>query len=293
MSALAQRRPGRRARGGLLARLARTPGGVVGLVGCAVILVIALLGPLVAPYGPTELPCTPFDGPTGDFPLGCDAFAHDVLSRVLHGGRTVVLLGGLSTLLAYLIGATIGLVAGYRRGTVDAVLMRAMDVLLAFPPILLLLVLATGAGAGVAPLVAGIVIVHIPGIARVVRSATLQTAVRGYVEAAVARGERAPTVVFREILPNITNTLAADGGPRLTVSILLVAAVNFLGLGLRPPAADWALMISENRPGLTIQAWSVAAPAILIAVLTISVNLVADAAARAAGRSLDTEALRR
>ncbi len=270
-----------------------TRSGLAGAVMLIVVLAIAFAGPLVAPYSPTEIPCVPFGGPSRDYLLGCDGFGHDVLSRVLHGGMTVVVLGLTSTLVAYVFGAAIGLVAGFRGGRVDAVLMRSVDILLAFPPILLLLVLATGAGFGVGPVLVGIVLVQTPGISRVVRAATAETATRAFVEAAIARGERVRWILRREILPNISTALVADGGTRLTASILLVAAMNFLGLGLRPPAADWALMISENRSGLTLQPWAVAAPAAMIAMLTISVNLVADAAARASGRSLDVSALRR
>jgi peptide/nickel transport system permease protein len=201
--------------------------------------------------------------------------------------------GGLATLLAYLIGGTIGLVSGYRRGWVDPVLMRAMDVLLAFPPLIFLLLLATGFGSNAAALIIGIAIVHVPGVARIVRTATLEVSVRGYVEAAVARGDRVRTILRREILPNIVGTIVADAGPRFTVSILLVAAVNFLGLGISPPTADWALMISENRAGITINALSVLVPALMIGLLTVSLNIVADAIAESLGTSIEVESLRR
>jgi peptide/nickel transport system permease protein len=282
-----------RVRGVRLPHAARRGPGLVGLVGFVLALGIALFGPLLAPESPTALVGAPFSPPSGGFPLGTDQLGRDVLSRVLNGGRSVVLLAGSATLIAFTLGAAVGLVAGYVRGWVDTVLMRATDVLLAFPPILLMLVLATGAGASPAALVAGVVAVQTPGVARVVRTATLETVVRGYVEAAVARGERTPSVLTREVLPNIWGPIVADGGPRFTASILLVAAVNFLGLGLRPPAADWALMIAENRTGLTLQPWSVVAPALLIATLTIAVNLLGDALARTSGRSLDIESLRR
>jgi ABC-type dipeptide/oligopeptide/nickel transport system permease subunit len=165
--------------------------------------------------------------------------------------------------------------------------MRAMDVLLAFPPILFLLVLATGAGPGLVVLVVGVAVTQVPGIARVVRSATLETSVRSYVEAAVARGERRSFILGREILPNIARTILADAGVRLTGAILLVASINFLGLGLQPPIADWALMISENRSGLTIQPWATVAPVIMIAAVTMVVNLIADAVAEGLGVSAD------
>ena len=257
----------------------------IALVVTGGMLVIAFVGPALAPHSPTDLIGAPFSHPTSAFPLGTDFLGRDVLSRVLWGGRTVVLLASIATSVSYVIGGTIGLTAGNSRGIVDGALMRTVDLLLAFPPILLLLLLATGFGADPTALVVGIVLVHVPGIARVVRAAAQEVSTRGYVEAAVARGERVPGILLREILPNIWPTVTADAGPRFTVSILLVAAINFLGLGLRPPTADWALMISENSTGLTIQPLTILVPAAMIAILTISVNLVADSFARSRGVS--------
>jgi peptide/nickel transport system permease protein len=255
-------------------------------LGIAVVL-IALFGPAFAPHAPSALVGPPLHGPDAQYPLGTDFLGRDVLSRVLWGGRSVIGLALAATVLGYLVGIPVGLLAGTSRSMLDPVLMRAMDILLAFPPIILLLVLATGAGPSAWVLVLGVALTHIPGISRIVRAATLEASVRGYVEAAVARGERRSFVLGREILPNIALPVLADAGVRLTGSILLVASVNFLGLGLQPPAADWALMISENRGGLTIQPWASVAPIILIATLTISANLVADAVARGLGRSAE------
>jgi peptide/nickel transport system permease protein len=257
--------------------------GAVGGIALAFALGAALLGPLLAPYSPTELAGTPYLAPGGDFLLGTDSLGRDVLSRVLHGGRSVVLLAGAATLGAYAIGATVGLVAGYSRSVADTVLMRIVDVFLAFPPLLFLLVLAAGLGAGPGVLILGVALINVPGIARVVRAATLDVAVRSYVEAAIARGERTASVLAREILPNIAGTVAADAGVRFTGSILAVAGLNFLGLGVRPPSPDWATMIAENRQSITLQPWAVAAPAIMIALLTLGVNIVADTLARRGG----------
>jgi ABC-type dipeptide/oligopeptide/nickel transport system permease subunit len=267
--------------------LGRSWSGRVGLVLGLLILAIALAGPFVAPHSPSELVGPAYQRPTSSFPLGTDFLGRDVLSRVLWGGRSVIGLAVTATALAYVVGVSIGLLAGFSRTPVDPALMRAMDVLLAFPPIILLLVLATGAGPSAWALIVGVAITHVPGIARIVRAATLEASVRGYVEAAVARGERVRFILGREILPNIALPILADAGVRLTGSILLVASVNFLGLGLQPPSADWALMISENRQGLTIQPWAAVVPIILIAGLTIAVNLVADAFARGLGRSVE------
>jgi peptide/nickel transport system permease protein len=254
---------------------------------------IAIVGPFVAPHSPSELAGPPYDMPSAQFPLGTDPLGRDVLSRVLAGGRSVIVMALVATLLGYVTGGTIGLVAGYRRGIVDTMLMRTMDLLLAFPAILFLLILATGFGASPYALVGGIALIHMPQVARILRAATLEVSVKGFVEAAVARGERTSAILRREVLPNIAGTVAADAGPRFTVSVLLVAAVNFLGLGLRPPAADWALMISENRPAITIQPWAVVAPALMIALLTIGVNLLADAMARRQGTSLERKLVQR
>jgi ABC-type dipeptide/oligopeptide/nickel transport system permease subunit len=163
--------------------------------------------------------------------------------------------------------------------------MRGVDVLLAVPALLLLLVLATGAGAGAVVLVIGIAIVHVPQITRIVRAATLQTTGRAFIEAAEARGDSTARILGVEVLPNISGALLADVGVRFTGSVLLVAALNFLGLGLQPPASDWALMISENRSGISIQPWAVVAPAALLAALAVSVNLFADGIAQVYARA--------
>jgi ABC-type dipeptide/oligopeptide/nickel transport system permease subunit len=266
-------------------RFARTPGGMTGLVLLAIVVGVAIAGPWFAPYSPSETVGIPLTGRAPGQVLGTDYLGRDVLSRVLWGGRSVLLLAGSATILAYLLGCAIGLVTGYSRSAVDGILMRVVDVMLAFPPLLFLLVLATGAGRSSAWLVIGVALVLAPLIARIVRAATLEVSVRPYVEAAVARGERLPHIVGVEILPNILPVVLADLGVRLAAAIILVASVNFLGLGLSPPAADWALMISENRGGITIQPWAVAAPAVMIALLVISVNLVGDAIARTLGTS--------
>lgn len=274
-------------------RFARSWAARISLLVAVLLVLLAVIGPALAPHAPTQLIGPPFGGPSSRSPLGTDYAGEDVLSRVLAGGRTVIVYGGLATSLAYLFGGVIGLVAGYRRGWSDPVLMRAMDVLLAFPPIIFLLLLATGFGNSAAALIIGIAVVHIPGIARIVRTATLEVSVRGYVEAAVTRGDRLPTILRREIIPNIASPMIADAGPRFTVSILLVAAVNFLGLGISPPTADWALMISENREGIALNPLAVLMPALMIGILTVSLNTLADAFAASLGTSLDAESLRR
>jgi peptide/nickel transport system permease protein len=266
-------------------RFARTRTGAFGLALLVAVLGLALLGPLFAPHSPDEPVGVPFAEPTADLPFGTDLLGRDVFSRVLWGGRSVLGLAGLATLLAYAGGAVIGLLAGYSRSLLDPLLMRAADVLLSFPALLFLLVLVTGAGTSKTALVVGVALVQLPLVARVVRAATLEQSVRGFVEAAVARGEGTAAILRREILPNILAPVLADAGLRFTYSIILVASVNFLGLGLQPPDADWALIISENRAGLTLNPYVILVPASLIALLTIAVNLVGDSIARSLGVS--------
>jgi len=266
-------------------RFARTGSGMVGLSLLFAVLAIALLGGLIAPHTITETVGPPGRGPSSSAPLGTDYLGRDVLSRVLHGGRSVVILGSAATALAYVCGLTVGLVAGYRGGLIDTLLMRGVDVLLALPGLLVLLLLVAGLGSHVWVLLLGVMLVQLPGIARVMRTATLEVSTRGYVEAAVARGERMSALLGREIMPNITPVLLADLGIRFGVSIVFIASMNFLSLGLTPPKADWGLMISENRDYVSLNVWGVLAPAVMLALLTIAVNLTADAYVRSLGRS--------
>jgi ABC-type dipeptide/oligopeptide/nickel transport system permease subunit len=251
----------------------------------AVVLAAALLGPLFAPHAPNSYTGDSFLGSGSGHIFGTDSVGRDVLSRVLWGGRSIIALATAATLGAYVVGGAIGLLAGYRRGILDAGLMRTMDVLLAFPALLLVLLLAGGIGAGVTTIVIGVAAVNVPGVARIVRAATLEVSVRGFVEAAVARGERTPAILRREILPNIAGIVAADGGVRFTSAFLAVAGLNFIGIGVQPPAADWATMIAENRNYISLQPWTVAAPAICIALFTITVNVIADGLVRGRLRS--------
>jgi peptide/nickel transport system permease protein len=259
--------------------------GLIGAIVLVIVVAIALLGPFFAPHSIEKPIGVPYAGPSSEALLGTDGLGRDVLSRVLWGGRSVLWLGGLSVLLAYVVGAAIGLLAGFKRGLLDNLLMRSADVLLAFPALLFILVLVTGAGSSKLVLVLGVGIIQIPMVARVVRSAALEQSVRGFVDAAVARGDSTFQILRREILPGLIAPISVDFALHFTYSIILIASVNFLSLGLQPPAADWGLMVSENREGITLNPWVIIAPAILIAALTISISLVGDAIARTLGRS--------
>jgi peptide/nickel transport system permease protein len=266
-------------------RFLRIRSGAIGLGLVVLVVAVAFLGRYVAPHDPNAPVGAPLAGPSSAAHLGTDFLGRDVLSRLLYGGRSVIGLAAVATALGYALGLAVGLVAGYSRSRIDPMLMRTVDVMLAFPPLLFLLVLITGAGTGVGVLIVGVALIQAPAISRIVRTATQVEAVRAYVEAAVARGERSLAVVAREVMPNILAPVLVDSGLRFTFSILIIASVNFLGLGLQPPSPDWALMISENREFISVNVLAVLAPAAMIALLTIGINLTGDGIARSLGRS--------
>jgi peptide/nickel transport system permease protein len=254
-------------------------------VGLALVLLLvgsAVIGPLFAPAEPAEFVAAPFAGPSGDALLGTDNLGRDVLSRFLWGGRSVLSLAILSTLIGVSLGVAVGLVAAYARNVLDDVLMRTMDVILAFPQIVLALVAVATVGPKLWLLVLVVGITTAPRVARVVRGAALDVVERDFVRAAEGIGVSRSKILFGEVLPNVTSPLVVEASLRLTFSIALISALSFLGFGLQPPAADWGLMINENRLGLEIQPWGVVLPVIAIGLLTIGTSLIGDGFSRAA-----------
>jgi peptide/nickel transport system permease protein len=252
---------------------------ISGIVG-AVLVLLALIGPWLAPHSIAAPVGPPFSPPSGAAPLGTDFLGRDVLSRVLSGGRSLVVLAFLATVLVTFVGAAVGLIAGFSKTILGAVIMRICDTLLILPPILILLVLATGYGGGNKVLLVAILVTASPFLARVTRAATLQIVGRGYVEAAVTRGERTWWILAREVAPNISGVLLAYTGLLFVSAVYLSAAASFLGVSAPPPAADWGRMIQEDMGGAALNAWAVASPATMLVVLAVSVNLFADGVQR-------------
>jgi peptide/nickel transport system permease protein len=260
-------------------RLARTR---IGLAIVLLIVAVAVFGPLVAPHSPTEFIAIPNSGPSADALFGADALGRDVWSRFLHGGLSVLWLSAAATILGVVTGVVVGLVAAYSRGWLDDVLMRANDVVLAFPQIVLVLLAVSAIGPKLWLIVLCVGLTHAPRVARVMRGAAQEVVQRDFVKAAEAVGEKRSRIVFGELLPNVTSPLLVELGLRMTYSIGIVAAISFLGFGLQPPTADWGLMINENRLSITVQAWAVMLPVLAIGLLTVGTNLVTDGIARAA-----------
>jgi peptide/nickel transport system permease protein len=256
----------------------RTRAGVLLLM---FIIGVTVIGPVVAPHSATEFVGVPFQGPSSKTPLGTDTLGRDVLSRVLHGGWSVLSLSIAATLIGMGMGVALGLVAGYARQWLDEVLMRLLDVLLAFPTLVFALLAVSIAGPQLWLIVLAVGIGHAPRVARVARGATLEIVGQDYVRAVEALGVPSWRILFGEILPNITSPLLVEFGMRIAYSVGIIAALSFLGFGVQPPTPDWGLMINENRLGLSIQAYSVAVPILLIGLLAIAVSLIADGLSRA------------
>ena len=254
----------------------------VGLGLLAGLVALAVIGPWLAPYGETEFVGTPNLRDVEGAMLGTDYFGQDVLSRFLHGGRSILVLAVLSTALALVLGVTIGLAAAYSRGLVDNVLMRLMDINLAFPQLLLALVALTTIGPKPWVIVLVVGLTTMPRIARVTRGAAVPVVERDFVSAAQALGESRFRILRSEILPNVSGPLLVEANLRLTYSIAIIASLGFLGFATSVNAADWGLMVQENRGALSVQPWGVVLPVVAIALLTIGTGLVGDGFARAA-----------
>ena len=269
-------------------RVLAQPAAKLGLVLTGLVLLLAVLGPFVVPawtgHGPNSFAGKPFQ--TGVF--GTDNLGRDVLSRFLEGGWRLLLYSALATVVGVGIGAALGMLAAFRKGWLDALIMRGGDVLLAIPQLVFALLAVTVLGPQGWVLVLVIGITHAPRVARVIRSATSSVVAEDYVLASQMYAVPQWKILSRDVVPNIMGPLMVEVGLRLTYSIGAVASLSFLGLGMQPPTPDWGLMINENRIALSLQPWGVLLPVLAIAVLTVGTNLIADAVAGASAGRVQT-----
>ncbi|ATI41179.1 peptide ABC transporter permease [Pacificitalea manganoxidans] len=257
--------------------LLRNPQGAVGLALCTLVLFAALFGPALAPNDPETFHFgARFAGPSVEFPLGTDWYGRDLLSRVLVGARSTVLLALLATVIGTVAGALIGIVSGYLGGVMDEMLMRLTDAVMAIPSLLFALMILAALGSSALNAVLAIGIAFAPGMARIARSVTLQVRSLDYVAAAKARGESLPWIVGAEILPNTIAPVIVEGTIRVAFAIMTLATLSFLGLGAQPPSPEWGLMIAEARDHLFRSPWPVAVPGAAIALVAIGFNLLGD-----------------
>jgi len=266
----------------LLGAVVRTQRGALGLSLAGSVVLLAVIGPFVAPYSPNQSVTIDFAGPSAQYLLGSDQLGRDVLSRVLAGGWELLLMALASTAFGVLIGAAAGVSAAYLRGRVDGLIMRTVDVFLAFPQLVFALLLVSIIGPKIWLIIVAVGFTHAPAVARVLRSAALEISERDYVKSVELQGVRPAKVMSSEILPNLVSPLMVESGLRFTYSIVMMAGLAFLGFGLPPPSPNWGYMIQENRIGLSLNVWAVAVPVILIALLTIGINTFTDAVARVA-----------
>jgi peptide/nickel transport system permease protein len=243
----------------------------------AAVLLLVAIGPFLARYPPIDFVGAPFESPSLDMPLGADIMGRDVLSRVLSGGTVILSLSALATALGVALGGLLGISAGYLKGAADDLIMRTLDVLLAFPQTILALLFVSVLGSSFFLIALLVGAIHAPQVARVIRAAALRVAGEDFVEYAKGIGTAPLKIMVREIAPNVIGPLLVEVGLRFTYSIALIAGLSFLGLAQDPPAPNWGLMLNENRIGLTQNPWAVVVPVGLIAILTVGVNLLTDA----------------
>jgi peptide/nickel transport system permease protein len=266
----------------LLRELGRAPLFWVGTVVLMWWIVCAIFGPQIAPHSAYAQNLEGINKtPSGAHLFGTDGLGRDMFSRVIVGSRSIMIIAPLATLLGTVAGTALGLVMGYFRGITDEVVGRFVEAFLALPVVIVALLVTDALGHSNAIIIVAIGIVFTPLIARTVRAAVLQERELDYVAAARLRGERAPYIMFVEILPNVLAPIVVEFTVRLGYAIFAVATLSFLGLGIQPPSPDWGLEIAQNYPQVTAGFWwEVLFDALAIASLVIAVNLISDSIER-------------
>lgn len=250
---------------------------MLGLFFTGAFFLIAVFAPLIAPYGYDEVVSQGFwDPPTDEFWLGTDGIGRDLLSRMIYGLRTTIWIATLATILSFTLGSVLGFLAAVVGGWVDQALSRLVDLLMSIPSLIFALVILS-----ITPITVGVLILVMgfldsTRVYRLARAVAVDITVMDYVEAARLRGEKTGWIIFREILPNALSPLVAEMGLRFIFAVLFISTLSFLGLGIQPPQADLGGIVKENTEGLTYGIGAALWPAMTIAVLAISVNLVAD-----------------
>ena len=263
------------------ARLLETRSAVLGGAILVGYLLLAVFGVTIAPYPPLEFHYQDtLQGPSQSYLLGTDQFGRDIFSRVLGGARSIILIAFGATALGVTVGTLIGLTAGYYGGKIDEAIMRVGDGVMSFPSLMLALLVLTTLGPSVINIVIAVAITFVPRVARIIRSVALDLRTQPFVQAAQARGERAPYIIAREMLPNAVPAIIVESSIRVGYAILIGASLGFLGLGVQPPTPDWGLMIYEGRSMIQASPWVVIGPAIAISTLVIAANLFADGVSR-------------
>ncbi|TVQ36146.1 MAG: ABC transporter permease [Geminicoccaceae bacterium] len=259
-------------------RLMRDPVAVGAGIIILILLSLAIFAPWIAPHDPYHGRMLGRLSPIGTpgHPLGTDELGRDMLSRLIYGGRLSLFMGITPVFIAFFVGSAIGVAAGYIGGTFNSIVMRTLDVLFAFPSVLLAIALSGALGAGIVNGLIALTVVFIPPIARIAESVTTSVRKLEYVEAARASGANAFTVVRVHVLGNVLGPIFVYATSLISVSMILAAGLSFLGLGVRPPEPEWGLMLNTLRNAIYVQPWLAALPGVMIFLTSISFNLLSD-----------------
>lgn len=259
----------------LLSQLTLTP--ILCLLVLTVVLLVVMFAPLIAPHPEAAiLTDESFALPDNNMLLGSDFLGRDVLSRLLYGARVTLSVAFSIAIIAFILGCSLGFFAAVKRGWIDSLLSRSVDALISFPAIMVALIVISSLGSSITVLIVTIALIDSTRVYRVARALGMDIVVQDYIEAATVRGEKMGWIIWHEMLPNAIAPLAAEFGIRFTYAILFISALSFLGLGVQAPQADLGVMVKENMQGLLYETYTPLYPAICIAIVTLSVNLLVD-----------------
>ena len=253
-------------------------------------LIVALSGPLWAPYAPTKmLVGAPFAPPSIEHWLGTDNFGRDVFSRLVHGERVVLVLAFSATGLAVIAGSALGLITAYARGWPDEAVMRVVEILLSIPPLILALLILGALGSNYVVVVLTVAFFFTPRVATVVRAAALGVVTEDFITLARLRGESAWSIAVRELLPNVMSSVLVELSLRTGYAVLFIGGLSFLGFGSAPPTPEWGLMINEGRTYITAAPWMVLTPSLALASLVVALSLFTEGISEMLGLSARRE----
>lgn len=249
---------------------------LIGLVVTGAFFFVALFAPWIAPYGMAEILGDVWEKPSAQYWLGTDNLGRDLLTRMIYGGQTTIFVATMATIVSFVTGSVLGFAAAVIGGWFDQLMSRLVDLFMSIPSLILALVILSVMPATLLVLIVVMGLLDATRVYRLARAVAVDITVMDYVEAARLRGEGTGWIIFREILPNALSPLVAELGLRFIFAVLFISTLSFLGLGVQPPMADWGGIVKENKEGLVYGVAAALIPAVAIAVLAISVNLVAD-----------------
>ena len=254
----------------------RDPMGRIGMIGIFLLIVVAIIAPTIAPYGPEQMVAMPQLAPCSEYWFGTDNYGRDIFSRIIYGARVSLEVGIIAVGIGATAGYVLGLIAGYFEGIVDRVIMCVMDILFAFPSILLAIFISVVLGRGLGPTMVAIGIVNIPVFARTVRAAVISAKGLEYVSNARSVGVRPGAILVRHISPNVVAPFTVQATLALSSAILTEASMSFLGLGIQPPDPSWGSMLSESRTFMEHSPWMALFPILFIVITILLFNILGD-----------------